>query len=291
MDDNNMSNRSYTDITSDIIVPGSCSGWAYFCCRFSSLLHLRQSFQATLFVAYSKASFFFSHVLFKKLKKDCPSEQIATHTMQRCAFSPSGILRHARVRDWNRPARKPRAKDALVTSPHAQSYALDNGATFFVRPPPTPIPPTLPIPFDNAHELPEPGSTEYAHPLLTRPPKSQDGEQPLLRSTTPFAHLAPRLNSGKPAAPSKMLTPAEILELRQLRASDPNTWTRKALADKFGCSESFVGIIGFGKDLKGKNLQRDLRTERRKQVMEIRSQWTPKREMAFQEKKARRRMW
>ncbi|KAG0174006.1 AMP deaminase [Apophysomyces sp. BC1015] len=38
------------------------------------------------------------------------------------------------------------------------------------------------------------------------------------------------------------LTEAQQEEMRQLRAQDPKTWSRKALARKFDCSEVFVGI-------------------------------------------------
>ncbi|CDS09249.1 hypothetical protein LRAMOSA10609 [Lichtheimia ramosa] len=38
------------------------------------------------------------------------------------------------------------------------------------------------------------------------------------------------------------LSDAQIAEMRQLRQQDPTTWTRKKLADKFGCSELFVSI-------------------------------------------------
>ncbi|KAI8980262.1 mitochondrial ribosomal protein subunit L20-domain-containing protein [Pilobolus umbonatus] len=41
---------------------------------------------------------------------------------------------------------------------------------------------------------------------------------------------------------TKTLTEAEIQEMRQLRNSDPVKWTRSRLAEKFGCSQLFVGI-------------------------------------------------
>ncbi|GAN06697.1 conserved hypothetical protein [Mucor ambiguus] len=40
----------------------------------------------------------------------------------------------------------------------------------------------------------------------------------------------------------KRLSESEIKELRQLRESDPSTWTRSKLAKKFGCSELFVSM-------------------------------------------------
>lgn len=54
------------------------------------------------------------------------------------------------------------------------------------------------------------------------------------------AQVAPALHKSK--AVTKKLSEAEITEMRQLRESDPSTWTRSKLAKKFGCSELFVGI-------------------------------------------------
>ncbi|KAG2230807.1 mitochondrial ribosomal protein subunit L20-domain-containing protein [Thamnidium elegans] len=53
------------------------------------------------------------------------------------------------------------------------------------------------------------------------------------------ANVAPLIH--KPTV-TKKLSEAEIKELRQLRESDPTTWTRSKLAKKFGCSELFVSI-------------------------------------------------
>ena len=39
------------------------------------------------------------------------------------------------------------------------------------------------------------------------------------------------------------LTPKEIEEIRSLRTQDPWTWTRKKLAEKFECSQFFVGMV------------------------------------------------
>jgi hypothetical protein len=53
------------------------------------------------------------------------------------------------------------------------------------------------------------------------------------------ATVAPLIHKSTVA---KKLSEAEITELRQLRESDPVTWTRSKLANKFGCSELFVSI-------------------------------------------------
>jgi Mitochondrial ribosomal protein subunit L20 len=221
-------------------------------------------------------------------------------TMQRRAFSMTSASLHARVRDYNRPPRKPKAKDALLTSPHTKVYSLDDGASFFVRPPPTPIPPTIPIPFENTRELPQAGpsaTSEYSHPLLTRPPPSEQGDHAenapfRVRSTTPNAHLAPRLDRAKSADQgADRLTPAQILELRQLRSSDPGRWTRKKLADKFGCSESFVGIVGFSRDPKGESLRAMRRRQVEQERNNVEAMWSSRKKLAADERRARRAMW
>ncbi|KAI9271899.1 mitochondrial ribosomal protein subunit L20-domain-containing protein [Phascolomyces articulosus] len=55
------------------------------------------------------------------------------------------------------------------------------------------------------------------------------------------ATTAPPLRS-QPKRVTTKLTQEQIQEMRSLRQSDPTTWTRKKLADKFGCSELFVSI-------------------------------------------------
>ncbi|KAI7903668.1 mitochondrial ribosomal protein subunit L20-domain-containing protein [Cokeromyces recurvatus] len=54
------------------------------------------------------------------------------------------------------------------------------------------------------------------------------------------SEVAPLIH--KSGEPKKILTDAEINEMRQLRDSDPETWTRSKLAKKFGCSNLFVSI-------------------------------------------------
>lgn len=54
------------------------------------------------------------------------------------------------------------------------------------------------------------------------------------------ANVAPLIN--KPKSIPKKLSDAEITEMRQLRETDPSTWTRSKLAKKFGCSELFVSM-------------------------------------------------
>lgn len=39
------------------------------------------------------------------------------------------------------------------------------------------------------------------------------------------------------------MTAAQIEEMRALRARDAKTWTRVRLAERFGCSQFFVGMV------------------------------------------------
>ncbi|KAI9031858.1 mitochondrial ribosomal protein subunit L20-domain-containing protein [Phycomyces nitens] len=57
---------------------------------------------------------------------------------------------------------------------------------------------------------------------------------PAVQSTAPVLK--------KSVTESKVLSESEKEEMRQLRTQDPERWTRKRLAEKFGCSELFVGI-------------------------------------------------
>ncbi|KAJ2958058.1 hypothetical protein NQZ79_g6284 [Umbelopsis isabellina] len=67
-------------------------------------------------------------------------------------------------------------------------------------------------------------------------------------STPETSKAAPLLHKSAQAG-TKKLGDAEIAELRKLRAEDPAKWTRKALAQRFGCSEFFVSIAAGNKQL------------------------------------------
>ncbi|KAI9480826.1 MAG: mitochondrial ribosomal protein subunit L20-domain-containing protein [Benjaminiella poitrasii] len=54
------------------------------------------------------------------------------------------------------------------------------------------------------------------------------------------ATVAPLIH--KECTETRKLSDAEINEMRQLRTSDPTTWTRSKLAKKFGCSPLFVSM-------------------------------------------------
>ncbi|GAB5589958.1 hypothetical protein Unana1_04858 [Umbelopsis nana] len=60
-------------------------------------------------------------------------------------------------------------------------------------------------------------------------------------STTESAKAAPLLRK-KAVTSSKTLGEAEIAEMQKLRIENPTQWTRKALAERFRCSQFFVSI-------------------------------------------------
>ncbi|KAF1999750.1 hypothetical protein P154DRAFT_213286, partial [Amniculicola lignicola CBS 123094] len=57
----------------------------------------------------------------------------------------------------------------------------------------------------------------------------------------PSAYLPPAVRT--PYEKTYHLTQADIDEMRRLRAEDPDVWTRVKLAERFGCSQFFVGLV------------------------------------------------
>ncbi|OSX59983.1 hypothetical protein POSPLADRAFT_1172267 [Postia placenta MAD-698-R-SB12] len=106
-----------------------------------------------------------------------------------------------------------RAPDPLINNAHAAYQSLPEDLTFIHRPPPT-----------------APSPLSY-----TSSPAS-----PLLKShaSDTGVPLPPTLRTLQ-AAPERLTTEA-IAEMRRLRKEDPATWTRAALAKKFGCTSLFI---------------------------------------------------
>ena len=51
------------------------------------------------------------------------------------------------------------------------------------------------------------------------------------------------IKKGITEYPTHHLQESEIEEIRNLRGEDPDAWTPRKLANKFGCSTSFVRIV------------------------------------------------
>ncbi|KAK8176174.1 mitochondrial ribosomal protein subunit L20-domain-containing protein [Phyllosticta citrichinensis] len=78
------------------------------------------------------------------------------------------------------------------------------------------------------------------------------------------------------------LTETDVAEIRRLRASDPVTWSRQKLADKFDCSPFFVGLVAPAPE----HAQR-----KADEVEELKKRWGPRRRAAREDRKRRKEMW
>lgn len=143
----------------------------------------------------------------------------------------------------------------------------------------------------------------HADPVIHNPPSSApspyhtppaflpaDDPRRTLHSQT-FTHYNPYRDPTQPlppltrtASPPKKyhLKPADFEEIRRLRAEDPFTWTRKKLAEKYGCSQFFVGMVAETTEKKKKFEQEHLE--------KIKDRWGPKRRHAGEERLKRRQL-
>jgi hypothetical protein len=97
----------------------------------------------------------------------------------------------------------------------------DEGLTFVHRPPPSAAAP------ESTTDLP-------ASPLLQKRP---------VRSSPPRASLPPLLPTDLKASQPKELkelTEEDIAKMKELRASDPETYSLRKLAAMFGCTKMYV---------------------------------------------------
>ena len=100
--------------------------------------------------------------------------------------------------------------------------------------------------------------------------------------------LPPRPSAGLPTpvrAPYEKkynLGPEEMEQIRQLRTADPDTWTRVKLAEKFGCSQFFVGMV-----VKAPEKARRVEAEHQG----AREKWGRRRREAREERERRKGLW
>jgi len=108
-------------------------------------------------------------------------------------------------------------------------------------------------------------------------------------SSLPSA-LLPRVPEGSPLPPALKppvekkyhLTEEDVAEIRRLRMDDPKTWSRDKLAEKFGCSSFFIGVVV-------KNEEAGKAHERR--MEEVRSKWGPRKRDARAQRVRRKELW
>ena len=78
------------------------------------------------------------------------------------------------------------------------------------------------------------------------------------------------------------MSEAQVDEIRRLRHQDPDTWTRIRLAEKFGCSQFFVGLVA-------KNEEKAKRVESMHE--EARRKWGARRREAREDRGRRKVLW
>lgn len=157
-----------------------------------------------------------------------------------------------------------RTKDPLLSSSQSQHFTLGpeaGSAHFIVRPPPSTLPPSLPI-----------------------KPLSAEGGAAASEASLPPSRV--RWTSSPPAE-RRQLSAEEVQSLQALRRSDPTYWTRAKLADKFSISRAAVGTLGWG-DRAAERSRREV-LQREKEEREARWGW--KKGIAREERARRRTMW
>ncbi|BGO95131.1 hypothetical protein NBRC10512_006415 [Rhodotorula toruloides] len=186
-----------------------------------------------------------------------------------------------------------RTRDPLTSSSVAQHFTLPSGSHFVVRPPPSVLPPTLPVP-------PTEAALPHADKFAQTPFASAVHQPAVASSLPPSLHaqqpqqanqhlLAP--SRPPPATPEKKLSPQEVQELQALRRSDSNYWTTGTLARKFGVSRNTVTMLGFGEGIEAERIaaERKRVVDAAKARREERYGW--RKAIAREERQRRRTLW
>uniref|UniRef100_A0A060T6R9 ARAD1C22462p n=1 Tax=Blastobotrys adeninivorans TaxID=409370 RepID=A0A060T6R9_BLAAD len=85
--------------------------------------------------------------------------------------------------------------------------------------------------------------------------------------------------------PSKKyhLTEEDVIKIQELRNSDPEKWTRRALAKEFNCSEFFISLAS--------EPRQDQKEEMDRRLQVIKSLWTENRARERRNRQRRRELW
>ena len=99
----------------------------------------------------------------------------------------------------------------------------------------------------------------------------------------PDRRLPPIVNNHAPYEKKYHLREKDFEEIRRLRSENPTKWTRSRLAEKFECSQFFVGLVCQAS--KGK-LEKD-----REKLEQIKERWGRRKRYAREDRAKRRIMW
>lgn len=75
----------------------------------------------------------------------------------------------------------------------------------------------------------------------------------------------------------------QIAEMRKLRSEDPFTWTRAKLAEKFACSQFFVGMVV--------EASKERKDWARQLLDNVKAKWGKRRRYAREDRAKRRELW
>lgn len=75
----------------------------------------------------------------------------------------------------------------------------------------------------------------------------------------------------------------EIEEIRRLRTEDPNKWTMNKLADRFQCSQFFIGMVAKAPQGRIELAKKDLEA--------VKQKWGLRRTRAREDRQKRRELW
>lgn len=177
------------------------------------------------------------------------------------ACQTTGGSSNATTATSSRPLR--RTKDPLMSSSQATHYTLPSGSHFIVRPPPSVVPAAYPLGSTTLSNLED--EHEYLLPPSRQPRTSPENA----------VHLSE----------------AQIDELQTLRRSAPATWTRQALAVKFGISQQVVGRLGWGQGPEARKAEKDYQIKLRQAREDKEARWGWKKAIAREERRRRRAMY
>ena len=215
----------------------------------------------------------------KSLLRACPSQRQAPSLLP---------LTQCRLESTTRRHRK------LLALPEAPSYTANDSSPTLVFNPPSSAPnvyhtPVKFMPKEDKRRQLHASAQEYAfrvaHARQTSPIAAPGTP---LHTTTTGSRMPPRPSSALPTAvrapyeKKYHVSEAEVAEMRRLRSADPDTWTRVRLAEKFGCSQFFVGLVA-------KNAAKAERVERDHEDM--RRKWGQRRREAREDRGRRKLLW
>lgn len=196
------------------------------------------------------------------------------------AKKPSSKPKYPRPRPGTAERPPYRAPDPLVDNPKALVTELEDGKMTFVhRPPPT-------------MEGPESVGLSKS-PLLRgwRSGSSSSNNSANITGPNSESTLLPpeirRPSSSSTPSPLPRLSDEALSQLKELRRSDPKAYTRSKLAEQFGCTSAFVGMVAPLKGSQCKAAHKALNEKHEK----ARERWSERHAVVTAVRAKRKELW